>query len=46
MNIVAEWWAGFVARKLRQNEQAAAEVKKRLGPAEQPTQAPKDDRKL
>lgn len=46
MNIVAEWWARFVEHKFRENEQAAAEVKKRLGPAEQPPQAPKADRKL
>ena len=34
MNIFADWWAGFVAHKLRQNEQAAKEVKERLSPVE------------
>ena len=45
MNIFAEWWAKFVAHKTRQNEQAAEDVKKRLGPVEDAPESPRASRK-
>lgn len=44
MNIFAEWWAKFVAHKTRQNEQAAKDVKKRLGPVEENPKPPRAER--